>query len=137
MAQFVINQAVSTDAPAVEVTVTADKPLPIGRQRFQLVVTDDSGNTSKPDVAEVIVADQDAPTAVLTAPRVGLEIVEIGTGRKLAVPLRDNEAVQLRLLVRRGRHRATQVGRVDRPAAARGFGDPLDRAALLRGLVAL
>jgi hypothetical protein len=70
MAQFVINQPVSTDAPTVEVTVTVDKPLPIGRQRFQLVVTDDSGNASKPDVAEVIVADQDAPTAVLTAPRV-------------------------------------------------------------------
>jgi hypothetical protein len=70
MAQFVINAPITTDTPAVEVTVTADKPLPIGRQRFQLVVTDDSGNASKPDVVEIIVADQDAPTAVLTAPRV-------------------------------------------------------------------
>src|SRR5262245_59200911 len=73
---------------------------------------------------------------VRRAPRVGLEIVEVGTGRKLAVPLRDDEAVQLRLLVRRGRHRATQVRGVDRPAAARRFGDPSDLTALLRGLVA-
>src|SRR5262245_27534909 len=73
---------------------------------------------------------------VRRAPRVGLEIVEVGTGRKLAVPLRDDEAVQLRLLVRRGRHRAAQVRGVDRPAAAGGFGDPLDLTALLRGLVA-
>jgi hypothetical protein len=68
MAQFIINQPVNTDVPVVEVTVTADRPLPIGRQRFQLIVTDDSGNTSRPDVVEIIVADQDAPTAILTAP---------------------------------------------------------------------
>jgi hypothetical protein len=68
MAQFVVNQPITTEVATVEVTVTADRPLPIGRQRFQLIVTDDSGNTSRPDVVEVIVADQDAPTAVLTAP---------------------------------------------------------------------
>ena len=55
--------------PVIEVTLSPDKPLPIGRQRFQLIVTDNSGNTSKPDEVEVIVADQDAPTAVLTVPR--------------------------------------------------------------------
>jgi hypothetical protein len=70
MAQFVINQPVTTDTSSVEVTVSPDRPIAVGRQRFQLVVADDSGNASKPDVVEVIVADQDAPTAVLTVPRV-------------------------------------------------------------------
>jgi hypothetical protein len=70
MPQFIINQPITTDAPVVEVTLSPDKPLPLGRQRFQLIVTDNSGNSSKPDVVEVIVADQDAPTAVLTMPTV-------------------------------------------------------------------
>ena len=61
MAQFVINQPVTTDTSSVEVTVSPDRPIAVGRQRFQLVVADDSGNASKPDVVEVIVADQDAP----------------------------------------------------------------------------
>ena len=60
MAQFIINQPITTDVPVIEVTLSPDKPLPIGRQRFQLIVTDNSGNSSKPDVVEVIVADQDA-----------------------------------------------------------------------------
>ena len=70
MAQFIINQPITTDVPVIEVTLSPDKPLPLGRQRFQLIVTDNSGNSSKPDVVEVIVADQDAPTAVLTVPSV-------------------------------------------------------------------
>jgi hypothetical protein len=68
MVEFIVNKEVVTDTPTVEVTVTPAKPLPIGRQRFQLIVTDDSGNVSKPDVVVVIIADKDAPTAVLTAP---------------------------------------------------------------------
>jgi hypothetical protein len=70
MAEFVINRDITTDTPVVEVTVTADKPLPIGRNLFRLTVSDDSGNLSKPDQVEVIVADQEAPTAILTAPRI-------------------------------------------------------------------
>jgi hypothetical protein len=70
MADFVVNQDVTTDQPVVEVTVSAAKPLPLGRQRFRLVVVDDSGNRSAPDEVEVIVADQSAPTAVLNAPKV-------------------------------------------------------------------
>jgi len=70
MANFVINQDIVTETPTIEVTVTANSPLPLGRQRFRLVVTDDSGNVSAPDEVEVIIADQDAPTAVLGAPRV-------------------------------------------------------------------
>lgn len=70
MAEFTVNQDVTTDQPVVEVTVSASKPLPLGRQRFRLVVVDDSGNRSAPDEVEVIIADQSAPTAVLSAPRV-------------------------------------------------------------------
>ena len=79
MAEFIVSKEVTTDVPIIEVTVTPDKPLPIGRQRFRLVVTDDSNNQSKPDEVEVIVADQDAPTAVLTVPRV------VGFGRSFNI----------------------------------------------------
>lgn len=69
MAEFVPGTDISTEVPTIEVTVSPDKPLPIGRQLFRLVVVDDAGNESRPDQVEVIVADQDAPTAVLRAPR--------------------------------------------------------------------
>lgn len=70
MAQFVINTDVTTDQPLVEVTISPDQPLPLGRHRFRLIVVDDSGNKSAPDEVELIVADQSAPTAVLGVPRV-------------------------------------------------------------------
>lgn len=69
MAQFVPGTDISTDTPTIEVTVSPDKPMPLGRQLFRLVVVDDSGNLSQADQVEVIVADQDAPTAVLRAPK--------------------------------------------------------------------
>jgi hypothetical protein len=75
MAEFTIGTEIVTETPTVEVTVNADKPLPLGRQIFRLVVTDDSGNVSKADEVVIIIADQDAPTAVLRAPRV------VGSGR--------------------------------------------------------
>ena len=70
MAEFVPGTDISTDTPTIEVTVNPDKPMPLGRQTFRLVVVDDSGNLSKPDEVIVIIADQDAPTAVLRAPKV-------------------------------------------------------------------
>lgn len=70
MAEFVIGTDISTDTPTIEVTVSPDKPLPIGRQTFRLVVVDDAGNLSQGDQVTIIVADQDAPTAVLSAPQV-------------------------------------------------------------------
>jgi len=70
MATFIVNQDVKTDQPLVEVTIAAANPLPLGRHRFRLTVTDDSGNTSAPDEVELIVADQSAPTAVLSVPKV-------------------------------------------------------------------
>jgi hypothetical protein len=75
MAEFIINQDVVTDVNAVEVTITPRTPLRAGRHSFQLIVTDDSGNISAPDRIEIIVADQDAPTAVLAGPRI------VATGR--------------------------------------------------------
>jgi hypothetical protein len=66
MAEFIINQDVTTDVPVVEVTLSRDKPLPHGRHLFRLIVTDESNQTSRPDVVEVRVADLDAPNAVLT-----------------------------------------------------------------------
>jgi hypothetical protein len=68
MAEFIINQEVKTDTPTVEVTLSPDRPLRIGRHTFRLVVVDDSGNSSIPDDVVVIVADTQNPTAVLSAP---------------------------------------------------------------------
>lgn len=68
MAEFILNTDITTDVPTIEVTLSTDKPLPIGRNVFRLVVLDDAGNVSQPDQVTIIVADQDAPTAVLTAP---------------------------------------------------------------------
>jgi len=70
MAEFTLGTDITTDVPTIEVTVSPDRPLPLGRQVFRLVVVDDSGNVSKADEVVVIIADQDAPTAVLRAPRV-------------------------------------------------------------------
>ena len=68
MAEFVVNQDVETDVPNVEVTINPDAPLPLGRHRFRLIVIDNSGNRSVPDEVDVIVADEENPTAVLEAP---------------------------------------------------------------------
>lgn len=79
MAVFVINTDIKTDTPTIEVTLSPERPLPIGRHRFRLVVVDDSNNNSAPDEVEVIIADQGAPTAVLGVPR----IVPFGTSFNL------------------------------------------------------
>jgi len=68
MAEFIINKEIVTDAPTIDVTVTPEKPLPRGKVSFQLVVTDDSGNASKPVTVTVTILDDQAPTAILTAP---------------------------------------------------------------------
>jgi hypothetical protein len=75
MAEFKVGVDVKTQAPLVEVTITQGNELPIGRQIFRLVVVDDAGNVSKADEVQIIVADQDNPTAVLKGPRV------VATGR--------------------------------------------------------
>jgi hypothetical protein len=70
MAEFVINTDVVTTEPRVEVTVSPNNPIALGRQRFRLIVTDTAGNRSAADEVIVIVADQENPTAVLRAPRI-------------------------------------------------------------------
>ena len=64
MATFVPGQDIRTPDPTIEVTVTPQSPLPPGRHRFQLVVIDDTGIQSEPSIAEVIVIDDQKPTAV-------------------------------------------------------------------------
>ena len=70
MAEFAVNADVTTDTPTVEVTINPDRPLPLGRQRFRLIVVDDAGNRSQADEVTIIIADEGAPTAVLRAPRI-------------------------------------------------------------------
>ena len=65
MASFSKNVPISQPDPTVTVEVTATNPLPLGLNRFQLVVVDDFGNESAPAFVDVIVKDTDKPTAVL------------------------------------------------------------------------
>jgi hypothetical protein len=60
MARFVINQAVRTTEP----TVVVDAGLPVGEHRFQLVVTDAAGNSSRPDIVTVQIAQLRSPPPV-------------------------------------------------------------------------
>lgn len=69
MPQFEFNQSISTETSTIEVEVSPEKPLKPGRYQFSLVVVDDSGNESAPDTVDVFVIDDQAPTAILSAPR--------------------------------------------------------------------
>ena len=80
MPEFRAGQPVVTNTPDVEVTVAANAPLSAGRHRFQLVVEDDSGNSSEPSITDVIVRDTQKPTAVIDAPRE----VELGRSFQLS-----------------------------------------------------
>ncbi len=68
MAVFRVGTPVETKEPRVEVSVTPDNMLPIGKHLFRLTVVDDSGNVSKPSDVVVVVLDDQAPTAILKAP---------------------------------------------------------------------
>jgi len=65
MAKFKVNVAVPQDTPDVKVEGTDSGALPLGPNRFSLVVVDDSGNESEPFVLTITVVDTDKPTAVL------------------------------------------------------------------------
>jgi hypothetical protein len=80
MATFVTGQEISTAESSVEVTLSPASPLPPGKHRFQLVVTDDSGNQSEPATVDVIVVDDKKPTAVIDAPA----SVSLGSSFKLS-----------------------------------------------------
>ncbi len=65
MAIFKPNQQVTQTTAQVSVDVSPDNPLPVGSNKFQLVVVDDEGNVSDPVILEVIVQALNVPTAVL------------------------------------------------------------------------
>ncbi len=72
---LIVNQSISAAAPDSLLTIesAAGSPLPTGTYTFQLVVTDDSGNNSNPATVRIVIADDQAPTAVIDAPgRVGI-----------------------------------------------------------------
>ncbi len=65
MPVFKPNEPVVQKETDVLVESRGDGALPIGRHRFRLVVVDEAGNASAPAFLEVIVQDDQAPTAVL------------------------------------------------------------------------
>lgn len=65
MPKFEVNKPIAQPDPVIKVDVTPDAPLPLGANRFSLVVIDSAGNASEPTIIEVIVKDLDKPTAVL------------------------------------------------------------------------
>lgn len=65
MPVFKVNTPVPQTGHTVKVDVTPAEPLPLGMNRFQLVVIDDAGNPSEPTFLNVIVRDSEKPTAVL------------------------------------------------------------------------
>lgn len=88
MAEFRPNQPVTTREPTVEVSNVVDgHSLPVGRHRFRLIVVDETGRESAPDEIEVVVLDDERPTAVLEGP----ETVKVGesfvlSGKKSSDP---------------------------------------------------
>jgi hypothetical protein len=80
MPRLEINIPLETDQPNVVVEVDPQKPLVTGRHRYELVVTDDSGNVSEPTSILVIVADRERPTAVLDGP----DVVNFGRSFELS-----------------------------------------------------
>jgi hypothetical protein len=65
MPRFEPNVPVTQAEPVVLVEVSPNAPLPVGANRFRLVVVDDSGNESEPAFLDVVVRDEERPTAVL------------------------------------------------------------------------
>ena len=80
MPRFDINVPIETDQSNVTVEVDSAAPLVTGRHRFELVVTDDSGNESEPTAIIVIVAVRERPTAVLDGP----DVVNFGASFELS-----------------------------------------------------
>lgn len=78
---LVVNQELSAAAPDSLLTINVDtqNPLSSGVYEFQLVVIDDSGNNSNPSTVRVVIADDQAPTAVIDAP------VRVGFGKDFAL----------------------------------------------------
>lgn len=67
MAKFIpgVDTAITASEPLLEIMATASTPLPVGKQVFQLIVTDNAGNSSTPTTVSVLVMDRSKPTAVI------------------------------------------------------------------------
>jgi hypothetical protein len=65
MPEFRLNEPIVQREPVVRVEVSRANPLPLGANRFRLIVVDDAGNESDPTFLEVVVRDVERPTAVL------------------------------------------------------------------------
>ena len=65
-----VNVPIEAPAPDSQlVIVVGDKPLPIGSYTFRLEVIDTSGLKSLPNTRTVVIIDNEAPTAIISAPR--------------------------------------------------------------------
>jgi chitodextrinase len=90
--QLKVNEPIEVAAPDATLVIVIDTtgPLKVGSYTFQLEVMDDSGNRSKPVQARLFVADVQAPTAIISAPRTvpfgsdftlsGMESSDVGGG---------------------------------------------------------
>ena len=63
--KFQTTAEVKTKDSVLNVSVSPDNPLPIGRHIFELEVIDKAGNRSVPARVQLVVRDSQAPTAVL------------------------------------------------------------------------
>jgi len=72
--QLQVNQPIEAPAPDAVLTikVEANKPLLVGSHIFQLEVEDDSGNRSQPAQFQLVILDNQAPTAIITGPTRGV-----------------------------------------------------------------
>lgn len=88
--QLKVNSPIEAAAPDATLIITMDKPLAVGAYTFQLEVLDNSGNRSKAVTARLFVVDNQAPTAIISAPRTvnfnaeftvsGAESTDVGGG---------------------------------------------------------
>lgn len=66
--EFPLNQSRQTAMRTIELVQPAGNPMRPGSHRFQLQVTDSSGNISSPATIDFLVVDNIAPIAILGAP---------------------------------------------------------------------
>ena len=76
MPEFKPNQSIVQKEPVVRVDVSANAPLPLGANRFRLIVVDDAGNESEATVLYVVVRDLERPTAVLDVVNADLKRID-------------------------------------------------------------
>jgi len=69
--KLVVNEPIVANAPDATLIIVIDptNPMKIGTYTFQLECEDQDANRSKPAVVKLVIADTQAPTAVISAPR--------------------------------------------------------------------